>query len=183
MAGTIDGVPGVNGTLNGFSQHADGVNGHAAHTPAHSAFDSIPDVINAFGALSLSPSRPLSSSSPSSLRPLLTPHRFSSKRRIRHSPRRCITRKRRRPHNRCVRPHPRKSLVYDQVLVGLHLRSAPRLSRRRAASPSNGDGERGSEPNRIYRHHRRSPSHRHHGNIRARQKHDVSHTRRSDSEG
>jgi len=48
-------IPAVNGT-NG---HTNGANSLVDNTPAHPAFDSIPDVIQAFGTLS-----PLSSSSP-----------------------------------------------------------------------------------------------------------------------
>lgn len=53
MPSDMNGITAVNGTSNGVTAAVNGakngVNGHAAHAPAHPAFDAIPDVIRAFG--------------------------------------------------------------------------------------------------------------------------------------
>jgi 3,4-dihydroxy 2-butanone 4-phosphate synthase len=51
MTAELNGLPAVNGTI----EHA---NGLSNPTPAHPAFDSIPDVIQAFGTASILLSRP-----------------------------------------------------------------------------------------------------------------------------
>jgi hypothetical protein len=138
-------IPAVNGT-NGDTK---GANGLVDHTPAHPAFDSIPDVIKAFGTLSLHSSFTFASHSN-----LLTALSTHSKRRIRHRARLALARKRGRPHNRRIRPDPLKSLLYDPLLLRLPLRPAPRLARRRPPPPPNGNRKRGPQPNRLRRLHR-----------------------------